>query len=102
MRTLPYAPKDRRGIQDPSARQGEQWQCVRTFAYDLPQCIIPDDPDFLRGELLAQLIVGAGELGLVVLGDRARLAVTVSSHSNIYSVKERNVAGEGRVVKSMQ
>lgn len=87
MCTLPYALKTRYP-EPPSARQGGQWQCVRTFADDLPQRIIPDDPDFLRGELLAQLIVGASELSVVALGDRAHLAVTVSSHSDIYSAKK--------------
>lgn len=71
----------------------EQRIMQRTLPYDLSQCIIPYHPNLVGRELLAQFIVGARELGLVVLRYGDCLSMSGCRHSNIYRMKKRNDAG---------
>ena len=89
MRTLPYVPaseangEPKRGVGRRRKRLGP-----RTFTYDLPKGVIPDDSDLLRGELLAQLVVCVRELCLMVLrlrdGTGGPMSVAACGHSDMY------------------
>jgi hypothetical protein len=57
-----------------------------TFTDDLPEGVVSDDPEFCEGDLFAELVVGGGEAGFVVLGHGARMLVPVGSGAVIVVV----------------